>query len=214
MNVNQNSSTMSVLLEIHLVSAQELKLPRMAKKRMKTYAIAWVDPDEKLKSSIDKSGRNNPTWNDKFTFTVERDVLERLTSCLEIEIYRVRRFLKDKLIGRTRVLLCNLVNCSNRYQEGQMRGTFRAFQVRLPNSEPYGILNLRFNILQGLPCQIMTQFLRTRKLSFQHKRLTSFDTSGRDPDHHERHHHAIKDDTTTCGNKAQRERHRLINGAW
>lgn len=199
-DVNQNPSAMSYLLEINLVSAQELKPPRlMIKKRMKTYAIAWVDPDDKLKSSIDKSGLDNPTWNDKFTFTVENDVLERLTSCLVIEIYRVRRFLKDKLIGRTRVLLCNLVNCSNRYQEGKMRGTFRAFQVRLPNSEPYGILNLGFNILQGLPCQIMTEFLRKRKLAFQHKRLTSFDGSGSDPDEV---HHAMKDETT-CGNKVK-----------
>lgn len=171
MNVDQNSSAMSssYLLEINLVSAQELKPPRMKKKRMKTYAIAWVDPEDKLKSSIDKSGRDNPTWNDKFSFTFESDVVaERLTSCLVIEIYRVRRFLKDELIGRTRVLLCNLVNCSNGYQEGKMMmGTFRSFQVRLPNSEPYGILNLGFNISQGLPCQIMTEFLRMRKLAFQ-----------------------------------------------
>lgn len=183
---------MSYLLEINLVSAQDLKPPRMTRrKKMKTYAVAWVDPSEKLKSSVDMSGGDNPTWNDKFAFMVDSQVLESLTSCLVVEIYQRRRFLKNRLIGTTRVLLCNLVNCSKRYHERNMRSSFRAFQVRLPNAEPQGILNLGFNVLQGLPCQITSQLQRKGKLALDYEMPI---TSNADARHDHEVDHAIQDD--------------------
>lgn len=129
------------ILEINLVSAQQLKSPKTLKK-MQTYAVTWIDPRKKLKSRIDTVGGKHPTWNDKFLFMVEDHVLNSLTSSLVIEIYSVQRFTKDKHVGTTKVLLNNLNNCSNRYHEAGMKGTFQAFQVRLPSGEPQGILNI------------------------------------------------------------------------
>ncbi|OVA06729.1 C2 calcium-dependent membrane targeting [Macleaya cordata] len=99
------------LLEINLISAQELKPVRKSvSKLMQTYVVAWIDPSRKLTSRIDSVGGENPTWNDKFVFVIDDKIHNKINSTLVIEIYRIRSkkiysfgsFGKDKQIGTWR----------------------------------------------------------------------------------------------------------------
>lgn len=156
------------LVEVNLISAQDLKPERKAQ-NMQTYVIAWIDPKRKLTSRIDNMGRENPTWNDKFVFMVDDEALNDFTAAMVFEIYCVRCFRKDKLVGTARVLLDNFFGNSNRYGEG-MQGTFRAFQVRRPSGTPQGILNIGFIILDGLAYQVMNEILQMSS-AVDHKKL-------------------------------------------
>lgn len=185
MNRQNSLVPKSYLLEVNLVSAQELT---RAKRNMKTYVVAWVDPSEKLRSRTDISGHDNPTWNDKFMFNVDIETLNSVTSCLVMEIYCLRRLRKDKLIGTTRVLLNNLKSCSNRYHEGLMKGTFRAFHVHCPSSEPQGILNIGINILDGFSFQLVNEFVMKKRFAVDYGMIMAdSDYSGDDEHDHDRH---------------------------
>ncbi|KAL5718810.1 hypothetical protein ACHQM5_011676 [Ranunculus cassubicifolius] len=130
-----NDSTKFHLLEINLISAQELK---KTPSNMQTYAVIWINPDNKLRSGVDFTGHMNPTWNDKFVFSLEN---QTMYSTLVVEIYALRFLFKDKKIGVVRIFLDSLVGNSNRFYEG-LQGTFRAYQVRRPSGKPQGILNI------------------------------------------------------------------------
>ncbi|KAF8412711.1 hypothetical protein HHK36_000680 [Tetracentron sinense] len=145
------------LIEVNLISAQELKKVGMGTK-MQTYAVTWIDPESKLTSRIDTIGHENPTWNDKFVFAINGETLGNMNSALVIEIYCVRYFCMDKLVGTVRILLDNLIGGSNRYYEG-IRGTFMAFQVRRPSGEPQGILNIGVIILDGVSHKVMNEIV-------------------------------------------------------
>lgn len=93
------------LLEINVISAQDLE---HVSKKMKTYAAAWVHPTRKLATGVDVEGGNNPTWNDKFVFRVDKEFLRHNNSAVHIEIYSVHWF-RDSLVGTVRVLIGNLI---------------------------------------------------------------------------------------------------------
>ena len=157
------STTKFRLLEINLISALELKLPRSLPlcEDLHTYAVVWIDPKQKLRSRVDVTGFENPKWNEKFVFVVDTKTLNSLsTADLVIELYCIRRSGKDRLIGTSRVLLGSFGNCGRCYYEGTT-GTFRVFYVRGRNGEPRGILNLGVTILDGLlPYQVTSdQFM-------------------------------------------------------
>ncbi|XP_010245272.1 PREDICTED: uncharacterized protein LOC104588854 isoform X1 [Nelumbo nucifera] len=127
-------------VELNLISAQGLNSGRWWK-GMKTYAVSWINPTQKLRSRIDTVGRSNPTWNDKFIFVMdgERD-LGNSTSALEIEIYTVRRFWKDQCIGVVSIPLDNL-----------MKGGFMAIELHHPSSGAVeGILNVGVTMLDNV----------------------------------------------------------------
>ncbi|CAA2938750.1 uncharacterized protein LOC111391652 [Olea europaea subsp. europaea] len=65
------------LLEINIISTQDLE---HVSKKMKTYAVAWVNRNRKLSSRVDSEGNMNPTWNDKFVFRVDEEFLQHDTS--------------------------------------------------------------------------------------------------------------------------------------
>nr|CAD1836075.1 unnamed protein product [Ananas comosus var. bracteatus] len=55
------------LVEVTVISAQEL-FP--ASRAMQTYAVAWVDAAQKVRTRLDRAGHTDPAWNDKFVFRV------------------------------------------------------------------------------------------------------------------------------------------------
>ncbi|CAI9776935.1 unnamed protein product [Fraxinus pennsylvanica] len=136
------------LLEINIISAQDLE---PVSKKMKTYAVAWVNHNRKLSSRVDSKGNMNPTWNDKFVFRVDEEFLRRDTSAVMIEIYAAHWF-RDTLVGTVRILVGNLIPPPaqphrRRQRYGGMR--FVALQVRRPSGRPQGILNIGVAVLDS-----------------------------------------------------------------
>ncbi|XP_038877998.1 uncharacterized protein LOC120070201 [Benincasa hispida] len=125
------------VLEINLISAQGLKVPSNRSRPRHTYAVAWVDPANRLRTRLDTIGGENPTWNDKFLFRVSPEFLARETSAVSIEIYALGRF-SDSLVGTVRFLIGNVIasnDCST-------TPAFTAVQVRRPSGRFQGVLNI------------------------------------------------------------------------
>lgn len=93
------------LLELNVISAQDLHAVGGS---MHTYAVAWVSPETKLSTRVDKEGHSSPTWNDKFVFRISDDFLHCDTSAVMVEVYCVKLF-RDAHVGTVRVLLSNLL---------------------------------------------------------------------------------------------------------
>ncbi|XP_021887812.1 BON1-associated protein 2 [Carica papaya] len=138
------------VLEINLISAQGLKEPAGNLRRMQTYALAWVDPSNKLRTRVDMVGGDNPTWNDKFFFRVSPEFLSSETSGVCIEIYAVG-CLRDQLIGSVRYLISNLVPSGGCPPDAMdMKSpSFVALQIRRPSGRFRGVLNLGAMVNDG-----------------------------------------------------------------
>ncbi|KAH0457018.1 hypothetical protein IEQ34_014925 [Dendrobium chrysotoxum] len=126
--------TLFHLLQLTIISAQDLK-PTCFKTR--AYAQVWVDPDYKVQTRIDRVGRTNPAWNDKFFFRVDINFLRSDTVATTIDIKQasLMALRPDPIIGTSRLVL-SMVNPFPMTQ-------FLVVQVRRPKSlRPQGILNL------------------------------------------------------------------------
>lgn len=78
-----------------------LKSARLdTKNNTKTYATAYIRPETKLQTKVNSRGGSTPVWDEKFVFSISE-----LSSVCRFEIYRVRRLLRDSLIGTAE---CNL----------------------------------------------------------------------------------------------------------
>lgn len=122
-------------VEVTLISAQDLY---PTARSMRTYAVAYIRPDDRARTRVDPTGRTEPSWNDKFIFRVEDDVLRSDTASITVDVYAARSglfFGPDTHIGTARALLSTLRPSSvTRYA---------ALQVRRPTSlRPQGILNI------------------------------------------------------------------------
>ena len=143
------------LLEINLISAYDLDPPRSLSSHDRIYAVVWIDPNQKLKSSIvERETTTSPsTWNERFVFIVDDNTLKSLTTAhLVVELYSVQSSARrrDVLVGTSRVLLGTLGNCGRHYS-GKSTGSFREFCVRRrPDGVPRGVLNVGFTVLDGL----------------------------------------------------------------
>ncbi|XP_008798687.1 uncharacterized protein LOC103713510 [Phoenix dactylifera] len=134
----------SHVLEINLISAQGLK-PPFGLRRVQAYAVAWVDPAFKVRTRVDRTGGENPTWNDKFIFRVPAGFLaDDSTSAVSIEIYAAAGWiLPDPLLGTVRLLVGNLRLLSRR----RACPAFDAVGIRRPSGRFHGILNVGATLL-------------------------------------------------------------------
>uniref|UniRef100_A0A5B7B843 C2 domain-containing protein n=1 Tax=Davidia involucrata TaxID=16924 RepID=A0A5B7B843_DAVIN len=132
------------LLELSVISAQDLA---PVSKTLRTYAVAWVNPERKLRTRIDHQGLTNPTWNDKFVFRVGEKFLNSESSEVMIEIYALG-WLRDIPVGSVRVLIGNLIPPSIRKQSNSSR-RFVALQIRRPSGRPQGILNMGVSLIDS-----------------------------------------------------------------
>ncbi|XP_072967979.1 uncharacterized protein [Typha angustifolia] len=137
----------SHLLEITIISAQDLKKWSQS---VNAYAAAWVHPGEKLYTQVDRVGRTDPTWNDKFVFRIDNAFLRSDTSAVTVTIYATRSCLnprKDPILGVARILLSASLGPSPA-NAGSRRVV--ALQVRQPRSlRPQGILNVAVALLDS-----------------------------------------------------------------
>ncbi|GMH17282.1 hypothetical protein Nepgr_019123 [Nepenthes gracilis] len=142
------------LLEVNLISAQGLKTPVSKLRRLRTYAVAWVDSSSKLRTRIDRVGADHPTWNDRFIFRVSSDFLHSETSGVTVEIFAVG-VLKDPLIGTVRFLISNFLPTSfsldSVSEDPKIPGigipAFNAFQIRRASGRYHGVLNVGVMVL-------------------------------------------------------------------
>ncbi|XP_047971570.1 uncharacterized protein LOC125214541 [Salvia hispanica] len=140
------------LLELTILSAQNLapasqnlpkNLCKNLSKHQKTYTVAWIDPTRKLKTRPDTKGNNNPHWNQKFVYRVDKD-MDSDTASVVMEIYAVGWF-KDNLVGSVTVLIRDLIPAAVRHERRVV-----ALQVRRPHSgRPQGILSIGVALLDN-----------------------------------------------------------------
>ncbi|PKA52104.1 hypothetical protein AXF42_Ash014041 [Apostasia shenzhenica] len=130
------------LLEVTIISAQHLF---QAARSMRTYAVAWVHPDHRLRTRLDAVGHTDPSWNDKFVFRVDDGTLRSDTSAVTVDIYASRpRYLpgSDTLLGTARAVLSTL--------RPSPVTRFVAVQIRRPTSlRPQGILNIGIALIDA-----------------------------------------------------------------
>lgn len=135
------------VLEINLISAQDLKPP--SGKRMQTYALAWVDSSTKIRTGIDRVGGENPTWNDRFLFRVTPEFLSSETSGVYVEIFSVGR-IRDTSIGTVRFLISNFLDV------GAKTPSFTALQIRRRSGRFHGVLNIGAMLISGADFPALT----------------------------------------------------------
>ncbi|XP_002511946.2 uncharacterized protein LOC8286712 [Ricinus communis] len=134
------------ILEINLISAQDLKPPSASLRQMQTYAVVWLDSTAKLRTRIDRVGGENPTWNDKFLFKVTPEILSRETSGVSFEIYAVGCF-RDPLIGTVRFLISTIPLPSP--IKPTRTPSCIALQIQRPSGRFQGVLNIGAMVIDG-----------------------------------------------------------------
>ncbi|KAH9331440.1 hypothetical protein KI387_003548, partial [Taxus chinensis] len=132
------------MLELNIFSAHDLKKITLFGE-MQTYIVAWINSDNKISMEIDRAGGSNPKWNDKLILSVEDGFLHSETSSVTIQIYCIGR-LKDRLVGTTTAMLCNLLKRNGGHTSMWM--SFCVLQLKLLSGRPQGILNLGAIILE------------------------------------------------------------------
>ncbi|XP_010055064.2 uncharacterized protein LOC104443389 [Eucalyptus grandis] len=137
----------SAILELHLISAQNLKPPPANMRRTETYSLVWVDPSTKLRTRLDRVGSDNPTWNDKFFFRVGPDFLSSHTSAVTVEIYAVG-YIRDYLVGSVRLLLSTVLSWPDFVGNSKLP-YFTAVGIRRPSGKIHGVLNIGIMLANG-----------------------------------------------------------------
>lgn len=132
----------SPVLEINLISAQGLLQSSGSARRVRTYALVWIDSSTKLRTGVDKFGGENPTWNDRFLFRVTPEFLSGDTSGIYVEIYAVGR-IRDSLIGTVRLLISNFLDVRAKTP------SFTALQIRRPSGRFHGVLNVGATVVSS-----------------------------------------------------------------
>ncbi|XP_059627239.1 uncharacterized protein LOC132270042 [Cornus florida] len=132
------------LLQLSVISAQDLA---PVSKQLRTYAVAWVYPDRKFTTRVDRLGHNNPTWNDKFTFPVDDRFLSSDIAVVTIDIYSVS-WLRDIPIGSVRILVNDLIPPPSWFKNNSATRVV-PLQVTRPSGVLQGTLNVGVNLLDS-----------------------------------------------------------------
>ncbi|KAJ0971845.1 hypothetical protein J5N97_019804 [Dioscorea zingiberensis] len=135
----------SRFLEINLISAQGLKPPSGPLRRLQAFAVAWADPAAKLRTLSDRSGGENPNWNERFLFKVPAAFLAAdSSSAVSVEIYASGGWcLPSALVGTVRILISN----HHLLDRSPDVPSFAALGVRRPSGRLHGVLNFAATLL-------------------------------------------------------------------
>lgn len=133
--------TIFKLLEITIISAQDL--PPVSK-MLRTFAVSYINPDNRLATVVDHRGNCNPTWNHKVTFNVDERFLKSKSSAITIEIYNVA-WLRDLPIGTTQLMINSL--SPSLHKSPSLRRV--SLQVRRPSGLLKGTLNIGIHLLDS-----------------------------------------------------------------
>ena len=135
---------MEHVLELNLISAKDIKNHNLFS-RMDVYAVVLLSGDpqhnqKKVKTSVDREGGTNPTWNFPIEFTVNETLARQNRLTLEIYLRCDRALAVDKDVGHVHVPIIELLN-----HPGD-RKSFQhiTYQVRTPSGKPKGALNFSY----------------------------------------------------------------------
>ncbi|XWS64770.1 hypothetical protein CRYUN_Cryun05aG0032100 [Craigia yunnanensis] len=140
--------TYSRNLEINLISAENLA---PVSKNMKTYAVAWVQPDRKLATGVDQTGGTDPTWNENFMFRVDDKFLNSEDATIVVEIYAAA-WVKDALIGYVNVFIKDIFHLRS-VADTKINNSDRRTvtpQIYRPSGRPQGILNMEVSLVDSI----------------------------------------------------------------
>ncbi|KAL6970305.1 DNA-directed RNA polymerase [Sarracenia purpurea var. burkii] len=126
-------------LEIKVISAKDLKNVNLISK-MDVYVAVSIsgDPKTEQKTTVDRNGNTNPTWNFPMKFTVDESATRQNRLNLVFTL-RCDRNLGDKDIGEVTVPVKELIGSID---EGKLQ--FLTYQVRRPSGRPKGELNFSY----------------------------------------------------------------------
>lgn len=127
-------------IEVMIISAEDLKNVKRIRK-MKCYAVAYIDPDHKASTRIDQDGVINPNWNEKLLVTTDDELLSNVLAAITVEIYSYSH-IRDKLVGTARILISELLKGGDDANPSDNPIKCIAVQVRRPSGRPQGILNI------------------------------------------------------------------------
>ncbi|GAV85839.1 C2 domain-containing protein [Cephalotus follicularis] len=129
-------------IEIDLISAADLKNVNLISK-MDVYTVVYLSGDpsskQKAKTTVDREGGNNPTWNFPMKFTIDESLAQQ--NCLTL-VFKLKceRSLGDKDVGEVNVPVKELLDPI------PMQTQFVSYQVRKPSGRPKGVLNFSFKV--------------------------------------------------------------------
>ncbi|XP_072955290.1 protein SRC2 homolog [Typha angustifolia] len=137
----------NICIEVCIISARGLG-HRSSLLRPQWFAVGWIDSNNKYCTKIDTSKSPNPTWNTKFSVSIdERDTsLQNLS--LTVEVYRREPiFLGEHLQGAATVQLKEFLARSARDVEPSGVEETGSFQLRKRNSgKSQGLVDISIRI--------------------------------------------------------------------
>lgn len=97
---------------------------------MKTYAVLWVQQENKCTTKVDQTGGTDPTWNQKFVFKVDKD-----DAVISVEV-NAAAWEKDATIGYVNVPLNDIFDSPSAVTRTL------ALPLSRPSGRSQGILNM------------------------------------------------------------------------
>jgi hypothetical protein len=128
-------------LELQIISAKHLKDVNLIGK-MDVYVVVSLSDgvatsDQKTKTTVDRDGGTNPTWDFPVKFTVKDSKLDRLTLVFKLKCDRTIG--GDRVIGEVNVPVKDILDSTKQQ--------FVSYQVRKPSGRPQGFLNFSYRVI-------------------------------------------------------------------
>lgn len=129
-------------IEACIISARGLKRSNPLCK-LRTLCVAWINPEHKYCSNIDKIGNTHPTWNMKFSCILDARELEEdpELASLHVEVHSQEPlFHYSKLECSATIPLKEFVAQSNNADEDYTESA--SFQLRTPSGKARGMVDV------------------------------------------------------------------------
>ncbi|KAH9310432.1 hypothetical protein KI387_025467, partial [Taxus chinensis] len=138
-------------IEISILSARGLKRANPLWK-LKTLCVAWINPEHKYCSKIDKQNDTHPAWNMKFSSVVDADFFDDSDAALAVEVHsREPLFHFFKVECSATVLLREFFAKADKTAGDWSETT--SFQLRTPAGKPRGMVDVCVRIGRGFDPQ-------------------------------------------------------------
>lgn len=130
-------------LELTIIAAEGLKNVNLLSKKLKPYAVAWIDPLVKKSTQTLQNSGLDPVWNETLCFPLQTQLLNNPNAALIIQVLSAAP-LKTKIIGTTTLMLNEIRRiCSVTDRDAQET---LALQLWRPSGRAYGILKVSFKL--------------------------------------------------------------------